>query len=101
MSKLILRPGDTLSAEGRAQLRNLPKGEPDTSDIPEASPEELKLMARLVREKRKKKMFTLRLNIETIGWWQKLGEGYTGIMSRLLEEAKTHPEWIKECLPLR
>jgi uncharacterized protein (DUF4415 family) len=70
----------------------------DTSDIPEASPEELQEIARQVREKRKKRMFSLRLEAGTIHWWQSLGEGYTGIMARLLEEAIRHPEWIRECI---
>jgi uncharacterized protein (DUF4415 family) len=69
----------------------------DLSDIPESSPEELREIARQVREKRKKKMFSLRLATSTIEQWKTLGEGYTGIMSRLLAEAWKHPDWIRQC----
>jgi hypothetical protein len=43
-------------------------------------------------------MFSLRLNISTIEWWQQMGAGYTSVMARLLNEAQNHPEWIKGCL---
>jgi hypothetical protein len=43
-------------------------------------------------------MFSLRLPNETIQWWQQFGAGYTGVMARLLESAKNHPEWVKQCL---
>jgi uncharacterized protein (DUF4415 family) len=98
MVRRIANEGDSLSEESASRLATL-EGRPiDTSDIPEASPEELKEMARILRGKRKKQMFSLRLANETIVWWRRLGEGYTGVMARLLEEAKNHPEWIKLCL---
>jgi uncharacterized protein (DUF4415 family) len=89
---------DKQSPESIARIEALDGRPIDTSDIPEATPEELKEIRRQVQENRKKRMFSLRLANETIEWWQQLGSGYTGIMARLLEEAKTHPEWIKKCL---
>ena len=87
-----------LSEEAIAELAAL-EGRPiDTSDIPELTPRELQEAARKAREKRKKRMFSLRLPAATIQWWQSLGEGYTGVMARLLEEAWRHPDWIKLCL---
>jgi len=71
----------------------------DYSDAPEHSLEEMEEMRLLAIEKRKKKrMFSLRLPASTINWWKSFGDGYTGIMARLLDEAKNHPEWIKMCL---
>ncbi|MCL2720781.1 MAG: BrnA antitoxin family protein [Treponema sp.] len=70
----------------------------DYSDIPESTPEELEEMRLMAIEKRKKQMFSLRLKTTTIDWWKSLGDGYTGIMARLLDEARKHPEWIKKCL---
>jgi hypothetical protein len=52
----------------------------------------------MAMEMRKKQMFSLRLQTSTIKWWkQHVGDGYTGVMSRLLEKATKHPEWIKDC----
>jgi uncharacterized protein (DUF4415 family) len=89
---------DQLSEESLTRLAALPDRPVDTSDIPESSPGELREIARQVREKRKKRMFSLRLETVTIEWWQSLGDGYTGVMARLLEEATRHPEWIRQCL---
>jgi uncharacterized protein (DUF4415 family) len=87
-----------LSEQALSRLAALKDRPVDTSDIPESSPLELREIARQIREKRKKRMFTLRLETAAIEWWKSLGEGYTGIMSRLLEEAWRHPDWIKQCL---
>jgi len=87
-----------LSEESLARLTALQKRPVDTSDIPEANPEELREITRQVREKRKKRMFSLRLQTATIEWWKSLGDGYTGVMAKLLEEARKHPEWISQCL---
>ena len=89
---------DQLSEESLNRLAALQNRPVDSSDIPEASPQELREIARQVREKRKKRMFSLRLEPATIEWWQSLGEGYTGVMARLLEEATRRPEWIRQCL---
>ena len=96
--RMTLNEWDTLSPEAIARIEATDGRPIDTSDIPEATPEELKEIARQVRENRRKRMFSLRIGNETIEWWQQLGAGYTGVMARLLEEAKTHPEWIKQCL---
>ncbi len=89
---------DFLSDESLARLAALRDRPVDTSDIPELSPPELREMARQLREKRKKVMFSLRLESATVDWWKSLGNGYTGVMSRLLDEARKHPDWIELCL---
>jgi uncharacterized protein (DUF4415 family) len=76
----------------------------DFSDIPQYTSEQLDemrrqaILRRQVAAKRKRKMFSLRLQSDVIEWWQSFGDGYTNIMTRLLEEAWKHPEWIEECL---
>jgi len=78
----------------------------DYSDIPEVSDEEwergvlrgIQIRAKQREKLLKKQMFSLRLQKGTIDWWKSLGSGYTGIMARLLDNAKKHPEWIEECL---
>ena len=87
-----------LTEESLARLAALKDRPVDHSDIPLITHEEFVEMRLAAIEKRKKQMFSLRLQNSTIKWWQSLGEGYTGIMVRLLDEAQRHPEWIKECL---
>ncbi|GHT53760.1 hypothetical protein FACS189485_15510 [Spirochaetia bacterium] len=96
--RMTLNDWDEPSPESIARIEALDGRPIDFSDIPEASPEELMEMRRQSLENHKKKMFSLRLGNDTIEWWQRLGSGYTGVMARLLEQAKTHPEWIKQCL---
>ena len=72
----------------------------DYSDIPEMTDQELADVKRQIDEgRRNREMFSLRLYSGTIEWWQKnIGKGYTTVMSRLLHEARKHPEWIKEAI---
>jgi hypothetical protein len=86
------------SEESLKRLAALKDRPIDLSDIPESTPEEMEEMRLMAIEKRKKRMFSLRLQVSTINWWKTFGNGYTGIMARLLDNAKKHPEWIKECL---
>jgi uncharacterized protein (DUF4415 family) len=86
------------SEESLKRLAALKDRPIDYSDIPESTPEEMEEMRLLAMQKRKKQMFSLRLQTSTIEWWKTLGNGYTTIMARLLDEARKHPEWIKMCL---
>lgn len=87
------------SEESLKRLAALEDRPIDYSDDPEQTMEEMEEMRLLAIEKRKKKrMFSLRLSGSTINWWKSLGDGYTSIMARLLDEAKNHPEWVKMCL---
>jgi len=87
------------SEESLKRLAALKDRPIDYSDIPESTMQEMEEMRLLAVEKRKKQMFSLRLQTSTINWWKKnVGEGYTGVMARLLDKATRHPEWIKGCL---
>ena len=87
-----------ISEESLARLNALDDRPIDYSDIPYQTVEEMREGRRLAIEMRKKQMFSLRLQTSTIEWWKSLGSGYTGIMARLLDEARKHPKWIKMCL---
>ncbi|MDR2543158.1 MAG: BrnA antitoxin family protein [Treponema sp.] len=86
------------SEESITRLKALDDRPIDYSDIPQHTVEQIREGRRLAIEMRKKQMFSLRLPTSTIEWWKSFGSGYTGIMARLLEEARNHPEWIKKCL---
>ncbi|MBQ6386158.1 MAG: hypothetical protein IJJ38_08340 [Lachnospiraceae bacterium] len=60
--------------------------------------EELAKLAEQKREERRKQVLTLRVSAETMNKARALGKGYTGILSRLLEEALNDPEMIERCL---
>ena len=86
------------SEESLARMEECENSPIDYSDSPKQTVEEMREGHRLALEIRKKQMFSLRLQKSTIEWWKSLGSGYTGLMAKLLDEAKNHPEWIKTCL---
>jgi len=73
----------------------------DYSDDPKRTREELHEM-RLAAERRLKrkirKLFSLQIEYGTLRWWKHFGKGYTDIMAKYLDNAKKHPEWVKECI---
>ena len=75
----------------------------DYSDIPEMTDQQLAAVKRQIDEgRRNREMFSLRLYGGTIKWWREnIGAGYTTVMGQLLDEARKHPEWIKESLKSR
>jgi uncharacterized protein (DUF4415 family) len=64
-------------------------------DNPPLTTAELKEMAAQTRALKKRTMFSLRLSQASLLWWQRLGKGYTGLMTKFLEAAPQHPEWVK------
>jgi len=101
IKRVVVTKDYKLSSESRARLKALRKREVDTSDIPQATKEQLKELRRQLDEKRRregKRMFSLRLTADTIKWWQSMGEGYTSLMSKFLDAAKYHPEWVQAVL---
>jgi uncharacterized protein (DUF4415 family) len=91
-----------LSEESLARLSALKNRPIDYSDIPELTDEQVADIKRQIEEGKNKQMFSLRLQKRTIKWWRDtIGIGYTTAMGRLLDEARRHPEWIKESLKLR
>ena len=88
-----------LSEESLARLAALENRPIDYSDIPEESIKEIQMGIRIAKEMRKKQMFSLRLQTSTINWWkQTIGEGYTSVISRLLDKVTKNPELINDCL---
>jgi len=65
------------------------------------SPEEYARFAELASERkkhRKKEVVAIRISPETLALAKATGKGYTGFLSRLLDEAIRDPEMVRRCL---
>jgi uncharacterized protein (DUF4415 family) len=65
------------------------------SEVSVLSPGQLEKIAQTAKERRERVMFSIRLSRTSINWWKSLGKGYTGLMTKFLEEAPNHPDWVK------
>ena len=88
----------------KAQLKEIEeaaKREINLDDIPELTEEQLAKMAKLARKKRetmKKPIGSLRIDPDTLKKAKATGKGYTGFLSRLLDNAINDPELVKKSL---
>jgi hypothetical protein len=100
MVRVTLTGDETVTEEGLKRMAALRDRPIDYSDIPKMTDQEIADVRRQIDEgRRNREMFSLRLYNGTIEWWQKnIGKGYTTVMAQLLDEARKHPEWIKESL---
>ena len=74
---------------------------PADAEYPEFSAEELKQFKRISdwrRSERNKQVVTLRLSPAALAKAKSLGNGYTAVLSRILENALNDPETIKQNL---
>jgi len=69
-----------------------------TDDAPHLTKSELAEFKQINAENRKKIPCTLRLSKKSLEWWKSLGEGYTGAMARMLEDAQNHPEILRKII---
>ena len=88
-----------LTAKQRKQLEELKTrvAAPD-NDCPELTDEQidqLKRLAELRRDERRKQTVTLRLSPQALRTAKSLGKGYTSILSRILEGALSDAELLK------
>ena len=70
-------------------------------DCPALTEEQLKQfaeMARQQREERRKPIISLRISQDTLKKAKATGRGYTGFLSRLLDNAINDPEMVKRSL---
>ena len=68
-------------------------------DCPPSSPEALKEFAQLAAERNrrnKKRSITIRVNQEVLETYKSMGNGYTGIMSDVLQYAINNPSVLTE-----
>jgi uncharacterized DUF497 family protein len=69
-----------------------------TDDAPCLTVEELAEFKQINAENRKKIPCTLRISKKSLDWWKSLGEGYTAVMARMLEDAQNHPDILRKII---
>jgi uncharacterized protein (DUF4415 family) len=97
-----LQAGQKPTKEQIGEIRNAAK-HPIVYDegSPKLTSEELaefRRVSEINAAERERVMCSIRLQKRTLDWWKSLGEGYTAVMARLLDEARNHPDLIKKCL---
>ena len=70
----------------------------DCPELSDAQLAEFAVLAKKQRAERRKKLISLRISPDTYAKAKKLGDGYTGILGRLLDVAINNPEMLKQCL---
>ena len=71
----------------------------DAPEMSEAQLSEVAAIAKARRAARKKANLTIRMPKETIDKAKNmLGDGYTGVLRRLITKAVNHPEMLRDCL---
>ena len=69
-----------------------------TDDAPRLTDKELAEFKQVNAENRRKIPCTLRISKGSLEWWKSLGDGYTGAMARMLEDAHNHPDILKKII---
>lgn len=91
-----------LSADELAMIKNA-SDMPITydEDSPVSTPEMLeqfRAVAKSRRQSRRKQVLSIRVSEDTMTKAKSLGDGYSGILSRMLEYCLNNPSIIKKCL---
>ena len=99
---MVVRPRQKPTDEQRTRIRAA-AAFPITydDDCPELTTEQYEAFARIAakqRAERKKQLVSLRLSPDTLAKAKKLGRGYTGVLSRLLDLAINDPAMVAKCL---
>ena len=101
-SKTKITSKDKLSIEEKNTIKKAAqKALIFDSDSPELTSEQLRLLSRQAQKKReqnKKPVIALRINPATLEKAKATGKGYTGFLSRLLDNAINDPEIVKKSL---
>ena len=70
----------------------------DCPELTEDQIAEVKMLMRQQKSRRLKRVVSLRLSNECFEKARKFGEGYTSVLSRILESALNNPKILSECL---
>jgi hypothetical protein len=100
--KMTIQDGQKPTAEQIKRINDAAK-RPITYDenFPKLTKKQLAEFKRVSEEKKAEResiVFSVRVPKKTLTFWKSLGKGYTGVISRLLDEAQNYPDLIKKCL---
>ena len=102
ITRVYIKPGQKPTQEQIERIKEAAK-RPITfdEDCPELTLEQYAEMAQIAREQRKKQakqLVALRISADTLLKARATGKGYTGFLSRLLDNAINDPELVKKSL---
>lgn len=102
MTRRIINVAAPLSDEQKKMLDVAEKkGYVYDDDCPELTDEQIEMYMEIVQKKRRskvKRVVSLRLSNESYEIAKRFGAGYTGVLSRILETALSHPKILSKCL---
>ena len=102
MIEKTVRIGDRPTEEQIKRIREADAYPPVfDDDCPELTEEQMAMMAkaaRLRREEAKKQVISIRISPETLEKAKATGRGYTGFLSRLLDNALNDPDLVRKSL---
>lgn len=88
-----------LTADELLELETAERLEPVfDNDSPAMTAEQLKQFKRVSRQSRIKPTISLRISPATLQKAKRYGKGYTGFLSRLLDEAINNDELVRKCI---
>ena len=99
MIRVMIEPG---SQPNQAQIREIEQAAgravcPD-EDAPLLTPQQYAEMAEIARQRRVKQVVSLRISPSTLEKAKAVGKGYTGFLSRLLDNAIDDPQLVRKSL---
>ncbi len=102
--RMVVRPGDNLRLTDE-QIEEIERAaampitfDEDCPELTDEQLEELAQAARARKSKQKKQVIALRISPQTLARARAFGKGYTGFLSRLLDNAIKDPELVKKSL---
>lgn len=94
--------GEELTEEQKQELREAAERpvvfDEDSPELTEDQLAEMAALAKKQRAERKKPVISLRIDPATLAKAKATGKGYTGFLSRLLDNAINDPELVKKSL---
>lgn len=100
--RVFIHEGQKPPASAIAEAERASRMPINFEDAPEMTEEQLAKAAAIARARRaahRKSNLTIRMPQETIDKAKDLlGDGYTGVLRRLITKAINHPELLKDCL---
>lgn len=101
ITRTIIEPGQQPTEEQREEIRAAEHLPISFDDAPELTPEqyaEMAALARARREGQKKPVVAIRISPESLAKAKATGKGYTGFLSRLIDNAINDPDMVAKSL---